>query len=124
LNISAYTVTLHDPMKGIIDYNIDKFEVRFKEMHSQAIVLIPDNNVPVVTEAVTNVPESVFEYEETIASPEAVTESYTETVTEAVTETLSPWGTSEQSVSSEITFPGFTEYDDSTDFYTGEFYSE
>ncbi|MDE7293255.1 MAG: C39 family peptidase, partial [Oscillospiraceae bacterium] len=35
-NISANTVTLNDPMKGIIDYNIDKFEVRFKEMHSQA----------------------------------------------------------------------------------------
>ncbi len=119
-NISSNTVTLNDPMKGIIDYNIDKFEVRFKEMHSQAIVLIPDNNAAAVTETVTTVPESVFENEETTASPEAVTESVTETVTEV----LSPWETSEMSVSSEITFPDLDLYDDSTDFYTGEFYSE
>lgn len=41
-NISGNTVTLNDPMKGIIDYNIDRFEVRFKQMYSQAIVIIPE----------------------------------------------------------------------------------
>lgn len=42
-NMSAGTVTLNDPMKGIIDYNIDKFETRFQQMYSQAIVIIPDS---------------------------------------------------------------------------------
>lgn len=49
-NISAGTVTLNDPMKGIIDYNIDKFEVRFQQMHSQAIVIIPNGGDDVETQ--------------------------------------------------------------------------
>jgi uncharacterized protein YvpB len=32
-------VTLNDPMKGIIDYNMDKFEKRYEQMYSQAIIL-------------------------------------------------------------------------------------
>ena len=38
------TVTLNDPMKGIIDYNINKFETRYAEMHSQAIVILKDDD--------------------------------------------------------------------------------
>jgi hypothetical protein len=39
-NMSAKTVTLNDPMKGIIDYNIDRFETRYRQMYSQAMVII------------------------------------------------------------------------------------
>lgn len=41
-NMKNDTVTLNDPMKGIIDYNINKFETRYAEMHSQAIVILKD----------------------------------------------------------------------------------
>ncbi len=41
-NISGNTVTLNDPMKGIIDYNIDKFETRYDQMHRQAVVILED----------------------------------------------------------------------------------
>lgn len=40
-NMSADLVTLNDPMKGIIDYNINKFETRYDQMHRQAIVILP-----------------------------------------------------------------------------------
>ena len=39
-NMSADLVTLNDPMKGIIDYNINKFETRYEQMYSQAIVIL------------------------------------------------------------------------------------
>ncbi len=41
-NMSADLVTLNDPMKGIIDYNINKFETRYDQMHRQAIVILPE----------------------------------------------------------------------------------
>ena len=43
-NMKNDTVTLNDPMKGIIDYNINKFETRYAEMHSQAIVILKDDD--------------------------------------------------------------------------------
>ena len=43
-NMSADIVTLNDPMKGIIDYNINKFETRYAQMYSQAIVILPNGN--------------------------------------------------------------------------------
>lgn len=43
-NMKNDTVTLNDPMKGIIDYNINKFETRYAEMHSQAIVILKDTD--------------------------------------------------------------------------------
>lgn len=43
-NMSADIVTLNDPMKGIIDYNINKFETRYAQMYSQAIVILPKDN--------------------------------------------------------------------------------
>lgn len=43
-NMSADLVTLNDPMKGIIDYNINKFETRYAQMYSQAIVILPKDN--------------------------------------------------------------------------------
>lgn len=42
-NMSADIVTLNDPMKGIIDYNINKFETRYDQMYRQAIVIIPED---------------------------------------------------------------------------------
>lgn len=41
-NMNADIVTLNDPMKGIIDYNINKFETRYDQMYRQAIVILPD----------------------------------------------------------------------------------
>lgn len=43
-NMSGDIVTLNDPMKGIIDYNINKFETRYEQMHRQAIVILPDGS--------------------------------------------------------------------------------
>lgn len=42
-NMSGDLVTLNDPMKGIIDYNINKFETRYEQMYRQAIVILPDS---------------------------------------------------------------------------------
>jgi uncharacterized protein YvpB len=41
-DMQAKTVTLNDPMKGIIDYNIDRFETRYAQMYSQAIIISLD----------------------------------------------------------------------------------
>lgn len=106
-NIANSTVTLNDPMKGIIDYNIDKFEVRFKQMHSQAIVLIPEGSQEITTAAVTEPPVSESETEEQTA----------ETVsweTSAVSETES---------SSESTVSGTARSEVDSDFFTGTFVS-
>ena len=43
-NMSGDIVTLNDPMKGIIDYNINKFETRYDQMYRQAIVILPDGS--------------------------------------------------------------------------------
>ncbi len=78
-NISSSVVTLNDPMKGIIDYNIDKFEVRFKQMHSQAIVIIPDSITPKETESeTTSVPDTETETEAT-AVCEEIQETFADT---------------------------------------------
>ena len=106
-NIANSTVTLNDPMKGIIDYNIDKFEVRFKQMHSQAIVLIPEGSQEITTAAVTEPPVSESETEEQTA----------ETVsweTSAVSETES---------SSESTVSGTARSEVDSGFFTGTFVS-
>lgn len=106
-NIANSTVTLNDPMKGIIDYNIDKFEVRFKQMHSQAIVLIPEGGQEITTAAVTEPPVSESETEEQTA----------ETVsweTSAVSETES---------SSESTISETAQSEVDSDFFTGTFVS-
>lgn len=106
-NIANSTVTLNDPMKGIIDYNIDKFEVRFKQMHSQAIVLIPEGSQEITTAAVTEPPVSESETEEQTA----------ETVsweTSAVSETES---------SSESTISETAQSEVDSDFFTGTFVS-
>ncbi|MBQ5334035.1 MAG: C39 family peptidase [Oscillospiraceae bacterium] len=108
-NIANSTVTLNDPMKGIIDYNIDKFEVRFKQMHSQAIVIIPEGGQVVTTQAVTEPPvsesESTSEQTAETLPPETISEIVLETSSETISE-------------SETT----TTYVD-TDFYTGTFVS-
>ncbi|MBQ7989762.1 MAG: C39 family peptidase [Oscillospiraceae bacterium] len=81
-NISAGTVTLNDPMKGIIDYNIDKFETRYKQMYSQAIVLIPDGSssyedTPDETETESEAVTYETEEETTAAETSAETETVT-----------------------------------------------
>lgn len=114
-NIANSTVTLNDPMKGIIDYNIDKFEVRFKQMHSQALVLIPEGGETVTTEAVTEPPVTESDTEaqtaETLPSETSVT---SETVAETFSETVS----SSESETYETTA---SEVD--SDFFTGTFVS-
>lgn len=69
-DIDNGTVTLNDPMKGIKDYNIDRFETRFQQMHSQAIVIIPDN---------ASASEETETETETVTETEAETETVTET---------------------------------------------
>ena len=122
-NIANSTVTLNDPMKGIIDYNIDKFEVRFKQMYSQAIVIIPDGE-EIVTSSETSVPvteedlqtetetasampeESVSETETSVTITETVTNPDTESMSEQYSEAMTD-----------------TEPVD-TDFFTGSFIYE
>lgn len=50
-------VTLNDPMKGIIDYNKTKFEKRYVQMYSQAIVILKDEQVSEPSE--TQVPDNL-----------------------------------------------------------------
>ncbi len=64
-NMEADLVTLNDPMKGIIDYNINKFETRYDQMHRQAIVILPadggnvsDSEETYTTAAETEAPET------------------------------------------------------------------
>ncbi|MCM1023727.1 MAG: C39 family peptidase [Prevotella sp.] len=68
-NMSADLVTLNDPMKGIIDYNINRFETRYDQMYRQAIVIIPDGTgVTAATRsetAETQIPETRAEETET-----------------------------------------------------------
>lgn len=90
-NIDADLVTLNDPMKGIIDYNINKFETRYDQMHRQAIVIIPDGGTDAVesiyaetsvsetSESVTETASAETEASETVATEsEYVSESETE----------------------------------------------
>lgn len=94
-DIDAGVVTVNDPMKGIIDYNIDRFETRFSQMHSQAVVILPDASEPEETEAEaaeTAAPETEATTAETTA---AETEAETQTevpVEEEYTDTLEEWG--------------------------------
>ncbi len=74
-NMSGDLVTLNDPMKGIIDYNINKFETRYDQMHRQAIVILPTGG----GETSSDITETVYtetEYSETEISE--TWESFTE----------------------------------------------
>ncbi len=84
-NMSGDLVTLNDPMKGIIDYNINKFETRYDQMHRQAIVIVPDGTKS-VTEPVTETAAAVTE--ETLPKTETAETVYSEEEdTEEVLET-------------------------------------
>ena len=93
-NMSADLVTLNDPMKGIIDYNINRFETRYDQMHRQAIVIIPDGSGVTVTTRSENTETQV---PETQASEPDVTETseddFWHDFTDAVSETI--WGAEE-----------------------------
>ncbi len=78
-NMDADIVTLNDPMKGIIDYNINKFETRYDQMHRQAIVILPEEGTDPV--------ESI--YTETSATETAGTSVSEETESEAESESES-----------------------------------
>lgn len=93
-NMSADLVTLNDPMKGIIDYNINRFETRYDQMHRQAIVIIPDGSgVPVSTRSEnteTQVPETqASEPDITETSEDDFGNDYTEQGSEMI------WGAEE-----------------------------
>lgn len=124
-NIANSTVTLNDPMKGIIDYNIDKFEVRFKQMYSQAIVIIPDGEES-ITAAETSVPVTVEDMQtetETASAPpeESVSETETSvTITETVTN--SDMESMSESFSESLSTTETEPVD--TDFFTGSFIYE
>lgn len=75
-NMSGDLVTLNDPMKGIIDYNINRFETRYDQMHRQAIVILPDSgSYEPAKRAETTVTVTVSaETEEPVVSEETETE--------------------------------------------------
>ncbi len=78
-NMDADFVTLNDPMKGIIDYNINKFETRYDQMHRQAIVILP-NGASSTNGAVGG------EVTETVETSETYTETETEQTEDTETE--------------------------------------
>lgn len=60
-NMDADIVTLNDPMKGIIDYNINKFETRYRQMNSQAIIILPEGISPIEAELTETVTAATYE---------------------------------------------------------------
>lgn len=114
-NIANSTVTLNDPMKGIIDYNIDKFEIRFKQMYSQAIVIIPDS-----AETVTETAAAVTEEETLPESSDTAADISEEISSETAASEESSVTEENVTIPSEI--PSETEppYEES-DFFTGSF---
>ncbi len=87
-NMDADLVTLNDPMKGIIDYNINKFETRYDQMYKQAIVIIPDGSrtEPLHTETAETASETAENLETTLEITEPAPE-ITETAAELFEET-------------------------------------
>lgn len=83
-NMSADVVTLNDPMKGIIDYNINRFETRYDQMYRQAIVIIPeDGHAYGKASAVSAAQTAETKAPETETVTETGTETYTDTETTA-----------------------------------------
>ena len=75
-NMSGDIVTLNDPMKGIIDYNINKFETRYDQMYRQAIVIIPTGGeVPAETTETAYSETEYSEAEENIPDYEELPEN-------------------------------------------------
>ncbi|MBQ5317833.1 MAG: C39 family peptidase [Oscillospiraceae bacterium] len=99
-NMDADLVTLNDPMKGIIDYNINKFETRYDQMYRQAIVILPEEGTDPVESIYAETAVSETETETTATEtagttiPEGTapeTESETSEVDEQYTETNNGW---------------------------------
>lgn len=100
-NMDADIVTLNDPMKGIIDYNINKFETRYDQMYRQAIVILPEEESDPVGSIYAET--SVYETSETETSAtetagtsvpeeaESETESASTSETESETENNDEW---------------------------------
>lgn len=95
-NMDADVVTLNDPMKGIIDYNINKFETRYDQMHRQAIVILPEEGTDPVESiysetSVTSVSETeATEIAETEAAETSTIEEFS-SATESLTENNDDW---------------------------------
>ena len=81
-NMSADIVTLNDPMKGIIDYNINKFETRYDQMYRQAIVIIPEDGNSYKKASGTQETQETQVPETKVSETETVTETETESGTE------------------------------------------
>ena len=96
-NMDADIVTLNDPMKGIIDYNINKFETRYDQMYRQAIVILPEEESDPVESiyAETSVSETSETSETETSATETVGTSISEE-TKAETEIESAVETEEQ----------------------------
>lgn len=93
-NMSGDIVTLNDPMKGIIDYNINKFETRYDQMYRQAIVILPDGgSYEPANRAETTVPQTETETEN---SAEAETSAEAEMTSETETEPYSDDSSAEE----------------------------
>ena len=60
-NMDADIITLNDPMKGIIDYNINKFETRYRQMNSQAIVILPEGTFPIEADLTETITAATYE---------------------------------------------------------------
>lgn len=90
-NMDADLVTLNDPMKGIIDYNINKFETRYDQMYRQAIVILPEEGTD--SAEITYAETSAAETTGTSATDETDSETSVKTVeeTEQQTEAENDW---------------------------------
>lgn len=79
-NMSGDIVTLNDPMKGIIDYNINKFETRYDQMHRQAIVILPNGSQEKAPAEGTETKATETEASETEITEEGSSEEYSEEI--------------------------------------------
>jgi len=108
-NMSADIVTLNDPMKGIIDYNINRFETRYDQMYRQAIVIIPEDGNAYKKASVTQAAETK------VPETETVTKTGTETEIESGTEAAS-----DTEITSETEADGGWIWDDSGELEDAE----
>ena len=103
---------LNDPIKGIIDYNINRFETRYDQMYRQAIVIIPEDGHAYRKASGTSETQAA---ETKAPETETVTETGTETEIEPGTENAS-----DTDISSETAADGDWIWDDSGELEDAE----
>lgn len=87
-DLDAGTVTISDPVRGMVTRNLNTVASRYEQMHSQAVVIKPNQKVvEPVTQPVTE--KSTEKVTEPVTQPvtEKSTEKATETTTQKTTET-------------------------------------